>query len=49
LAKALRAKFTAPAIAEATAFLEAFVPYHLGRKIKSLKILQQIRGRMTTS
>jgi DNA repair protein RecO (recombination protein O) len=48
LAKALRAKFTAPAIAEATAFLEAFVPYHLGRKIKSLKILQQIRGRMTT-
>jgi DNA repair protein RecO (recombination protein O) len=49
LARALRVKFTAPAIAEATAFLESFVPYHLGRKLKSLKILQQIRGRVTTS
>lgn len=49
LAKALRAKFTTPAIAEATAFLESFVPYHLGRKLKSLKILQQIRGQMSTA
>ena len=44
LGKALRAKFTAPAIAEATAFLESFVPYHLGRRPKSLKILQHVRG-----
>jgi DNA repair protein RecO (recombination protein O) len=49
LAKALRVKFTAPAIAEATAFLEAFVPYHMGRRPKSLKILQQIRGRISTT
>ena len=43
LDKAGRARFSAQATAEATAFLEAFVPYHLGRKIKSLKYLQQIR------
>lgn len=48
LAKALRVKLTAPAIAEATAFLEAFVPFHMGRRLKSLKILQQIRGSMST-
>jgi DNA repair protein RecO (recombination protein O) len=43
LGKATRAKFTASAIAEATAFLELFVPYHIGRRPKSLKILQQVR------
>jgi DNA repair protein RecO (recombination protein O) len=48
LERALRVKFTLPAIAEATAFLEAFGPYHMGRRPKSLKILQQIRGRITT-
>ena len=47
LAKALRARFSAPAIAEATAFLESFVPYHMGRRPKSLKILQQIRPGMS--
>jgi DNA repair protein RecO (recombination protein O) len=49
LARALRVKFTASAIAEATAFLEAFGPYHMGRRPKSLKILQQVRGRISTS
>jgi DNA repair protein RecO (recombination protein O) len=43
LTKALRARFTSRAIVEATAFLESFVPYHIGRRPKSLKILQQIR------
>ena len=43
LEKAKRSRFTAQAMAEATAFLEAFVPYHLGRKLKSLTYLHQIR------
>lgn len=43
LSKAMRARFTVSAIAEATAFLELFVPYHIGRRPKSLKILQQVR------
>lgn len=45
LAKARRMRFSAQAIAEATAFLEAFIPYHIGKKPKSLKFLQQIRGK----
>jgi DNA repair protein RecO (recombination protein O) len=44
LAKARRARFTAPAMVEATRFLEAFVPYHIGRKLKSLAFLQSIRA-----
>ncbi len=44
LEKAQRARFSARTMAEATAFLEAFVPYHLGRKLKSLAYLQQIRS-----
>lgn len=43
LAKAKRMRFSAPAMAEATDFLEAFVPYHIGKKPKSLRFLQQIR------
>jgi DNA repair protein RecO (recombination protein O) len=31
------------ALAEAARFLEAFVPYHIGRSPKSLSFLQQIR------
>ncbi len=42
--KACRMRFSPTAIGEAEKFLEAFVPYHLGKTIKSLKILQQIRG-----
>ena len=44
LNNARRIRFSAQATAEATTFLEAFVPYHLGRQLKSLKYLQQIRG-----
>lgn len=43
LAKAKRMRFSGQAMAEATAFLEAFVPYHIGKKPKSLRFLQQIR------
>jgi DNA repair protein RecO (recombination protein O) len=43
LVQAMRARFSNQALAEARAFLEAFVPYHIGRVPKSLRILQQIR------
>jgi DNA repair protein RecO (recombination protein O) len=43
LARARRVRFSARAMAEATAFLEAFVPYHIGKIPKSLRILQQTR------
>ncbi|RJQ70727.1 MAG: DNA repair protein RecO [Desulfobacteraceae bacterium] len=43
--KALRVRFTAWAMAEATEFLEAFVPYHIGRMPKSLGFLRQVRSR----
>jgi DNA repair protein RecO (recombination protein O) len=44
LAKATRMKFSPTAIREGIDFLEGFVPYHLGRQPRSLKILRQIRG-----
>jgi DNA repair protein RecO (recombination protein O) len=43
LDKATRARFGNAALKEATRFLEAFVPYHLGRRPKSLPVLQQMR------
>ena len=43
LAKARRMRFSAHSLAEATAFLEAFVPYHIGKKPKSLRFLKQVR------
>ena len=43
LVKAKRIRFSAQTMAEATAFLEAFVPYHIGKVPKSLRILQQAR------
>ena len=43
LVQARRARFSSLALAEARAFLEAFVPHHIGRMPKSLRILQQIR------
>jgi len=42
--RAQRIRFSAQALAEAQAFLEAFVPYHLGREPRSLKFLRQIRN-----
>jgi DNA repair protein RecO (recombination protein O) len=44
LSKAMRVRFSARAMAEATEFLEAFVPYHIGKMPKSLRILQQTRN-----
>jgi DNA repair protein RecO (recombination protein O) len=43
LARARRVRFSPRAMAEATTFLEAFVPYHIGKMPKSLRILQQTR------
>ena len=42
--QALRVRFSAWAMTEATNFLEAFVPYHIGRVPKSLGFLRQVRG-----
>ncbi len=44
LHQALRVRFSAASLEEATVFLEDFVPYHLGRSPKSLKVLRQLRG-----
>ena len=44
LAKTTRIKFTKPALAESTNFLEQFVCYHLGKEPRSLKFLRQIRN-----
>jgi DNA repair protein RecO (recombination protein O) len=44
LAKAIRVRFSPKDLSEGLAFLEAFVPYHLGREPRSLKFLQQIRS-----
>lgn len=43
LARAARIRFTSAAISEALGFLERFVPYHLGRQPRSLKVLRQLR------
>ncbi|NNL41962.1 MAG: DNA repair protein RecO [Desulfobacterales bacterium] len=43
LAKAKRIRFTPQALNEGLTFLEAFVPFHLGKEPKSLKFLRQIR------
>lgn len=43
LAKAFRIRFSPKTINEALEFLEAFVPYHLGKQPRSLKFLRQIR------
>ena len=43
LHKAGRVRFSPPAMRESLAFLEAFVPYHLGREPKSLKFLRRLR------
>lgn len=43
LNNAKRLKFTGLAVKESLMFLEAFVPYHLGREPRSLKFLNHIR------
>jgi len=40
---AARIKFTSRALKEGLEFMEAFVPYHLGKEPRSLKFLRQIR------
>ncbi len=47
LPKARRMRFSGRALAEATTFLEAFVPYHIGKKPKSLRFLKQVRSEGT--
>lgn len=42
--QALRVRFSPQGLKEATAFMEAFVPYHIGRVPKSLEFLRQVRG-----
>lgn len=42
-ARARRLKFSSQTLAEGQAFLEAFVPYHLGREPRSLRFLQHLR------
>ena len=44
LDRATRLKFSAEATGEALRFLERFVPHHLGREPKSLRVLRQLRG-----
>lgn len=43
MAKAKRMRFTPQGIKEGLRLLEAFVPYHLGKEPRSLKILRQVR------
>lgn len=44
LEKAARIRFSYPSLQESLFFLESFVCYHLGRTIKSLDVLRQIRN-----
>ena len=43
LARAGRIKFDPRSVTESLEFIEAFVPYHLGKEPRSLKFLRQIR------
>lgn len=43
LAQAARIRFTPTAIAEGLAFLEAFLPFHIGKSPRSLKVLRAVR------
>jgi DNA repair protein RecO (recombination protein O) len=44
LNRAVRMKLSAGAVRESLEFLECFLPYHLGRQPRSLKILRQLRS-----
>ena len=46
LERAARVRFTPNAVKEGLAFLESFVPYHIGKTPKSLKVLKSIRKKM---
>jgi DNA repair protein RecO (recombination protein O) len=46
LTVARRIRFSPHGIEEATRFLEAFVPYHIGRTPKSLAFLHQLRSQV---
>jgi hypothetical protein len=37
------------ALRESQEFLESFVPYHLGRQPRSLRVLRQLRGELAPS
>ena len=41
--RASRLRFTPAALAEGMGFLESFVPYHIGKSPKSLKVLRSVR------
>ncbi len=43
IATAARIRFSPTALKEGLTFLEAFVPFHLGKELKSLRFLQQLR------
>jgi len=43
MTKATRIRFTPESLKEGVEFMEAFVPYHLGKQPRSLKFLHQIR------
>lgn len=44
LPRAARMRFSPAAARESLEFLEHFVPYHLGRQPRSLRVLRQLRG-----
>jgi DNA repair protein RecO (recombination protein O) len=46
LERAARVRFSSTAVAEGLAFLESFVPYHIGRSPKSLNVLRAVRKRL---
>lgn len=46
--KIARARFSAKSIQESLGFLEAFLPYHLGKEPKSLSVLRQFRNEQET-
>ena len=46
LHRAARVRFTSTALTEGLGFLESFVPFHIGRSPKSLKVLQSIRKKI---
>ena len=49
LERAARVRFTPAAITEGLRFLEAFVPYHIGKSPKSLNVLRRVRRTMGKS
>ncbi len=46
LDRAARVRFTPTAVVEGLTFLESFVPYHIGKSPKSLKVLRAVRKKL---